>query len=82
MGGIKKAVRKIVGGSSSKSAQAVDVAPEVVPQAMGSVGAESAADVELERQRKRAASGRGDTILTGTLGDTSTVNTGRGRTLG
>lgn len=84
MGGLKKTVKKIVGGGggSKKAAAPVETVPEVVPQAVGAVGAETAADLELERQRKRAASGRGDTLLTGALGDTTTARTGRGKTLG
>lgn len=81
MGGVSKSLKKLVGGSSKKKVVET-VAPEVAPQIAGAVGADSAADLELERQRKRVASGKGDTILTGSLGDTTAAQTARRRTLG
>lgn len=68
------------GGSSSPKVEAAPVAPAIVTPIEADTSASAASD--LERKRRQAASGRSDTILTGSTGDTSTASVGGKKLLG
>ena len=68
------------GGGSNPKVKKAPVAPSIVAPIEADTSAKSAGD--LERKRRQAASGRSDTILTGSMGDTSQANTGGKKLLG
>ena len=68
------------GSTSTPKVQKAPTPPAIV--APIEADASAAAAGEQERKRRRAASGRSDTILTGSLGDASAPNVGGNRLLG
>lgn len=71
------------GGGGYSSTPTVQVAP-IAPAISAALEADSsvAAAGDLERKRRKAASGRSDTILTGGLGDQSQAASGGKQLLG
>lgn len=68
------------GGGSAPKVKAAPLAPSVVAPIEADTTARSAGDDE--RKKRRAASGRGDTILTGGMGVTSQAQLGGKKLLG
>lgn len=68
------------GGGGSPKVTPAPVAPAIVAPIEADTSAATAGD--LERRRRKAASGRNDTILTGGMGDTSAAATGGKKLLG
>lgn len=68
------------GGSGTPKVEKAPVAPAIVSPIEADTSAASAGD--LERKRRQAASGRSDTILTGSTGDTSQAQVGSKKLLG
>lgn len=68
------------GGGKSPTVQKAPIAPALVPPIEADSSAKSAGD--LERRRRKAASGRSDTILTGGMGDASQAQVGGKQLLG
>ncbi len=68
------------GGGKAPKVKPAPVAPAVVAPIEADTSAKSAGDEE--RRRRLAASGRGDTVLTGGLGVTGQARTGGKRLLG
>lgn len=68
------------GGGSAPKVKKAPVAPSIVAPIEADTSAAAAGD--LERKRRRAASGRSDTILTGSMGDTTQAMVGGRRLLG
>ena len=68
------------GGGKAPKVEKAPVAPAIVMPIEADTSATAAGD--LERKRRQAASGRSDTILTGSMGDTSQAVTGGKKLLG
>lgn len=68
------------GGGKSPKIQAAPTAPTIVAPIEADTSARNAG--ELERKRRKAASGRSDTILTTSRGDTSSAKIGSHKLLG
>ena len=68
------------GGSSAPKVKAAPVAPPIVAPIEADASVAAASD--MERKRRKAASGRSDTILTGGTGDTSQAQVGGMQLLG
>lgn len=68
------------GSTGSPTVEKAPVAPAIVSPIEADTSASASGD--LERKRRQAASGRSDTILTGSLGDTSQAQVGGKRLLG
>ena len=67
-------------GGGSPKVEKAPVAPAIVAPIEADTNAAAAGD--LERKRRQAASGRSDTILTGSMGDLSQANVGGKKLLG
>ena len=68
------------GGGGTPKVEKAPVAPAIVAPIEANADSKRAGD--LERKRRQAASGRSDTILTGSMGDASTAQTGGKQLLG
>lgn len=68
------------GGGGTPKVEKAPVAPAIVSPIEADASAAGAGD--LERKRRQAASGRSDTILTGSAGDTSQAQVGSKKLLG
>lgn len=68
------------GGGRTPKVEKAPVAPAIVAPIEANADSKRAGD--LERKRRQAASGRSDTILTGSMGDASTAQTGGKQLLG
>lgn len=68
------------GKTSTPKVEAAPVAPAIVAPIEADTSSAAAGD--LERKRRKAASGQSDTILTGSMGDTSQAQTGGKKLLG
>ncbi|MDL2267165.1 hypothetical protein LJC46_04160 [Desulfovibrio sp. OttesenSCG-928-G15] len=68
------------GGGSAPKVEKAPVAPSIVAPIEADTSAASAGD--LERKRRQAATGRSDTIMTGSMGDTSQAKVGGKKLLG
>ena len=68
------------GGGGTPKVEKAPVAPAIVAPIEANADSKRAGD--LERKRRQAASGRSDTILTGSMGDSSQAQTGGKQLLG
>ena len=68
------------GGGGTPKVEKAPMAPSIVAPIEANADSKRAGD--LERKRRQAASGRSDTILTGSMGDTSQAQVGGKKLLG
>ena len=68
------------GGGKAPKVEKAPVAPAIVAPIEADTSAAAAGD--LERKRRKAATGRSDTILTGSAGDASQAQVGGKKLLG